>query len=213
MDPGPRSVKIGENERSGWSSERPRRPGEAERPPRKVDVGVRGRVLAPSDSLRYSPGSLLLIACADPATRDAFAARVISDAGSLFSRGKVRGLLEGRVDDDVIDEKTDALLDAAAKKRLGEGHTVVVALEGLDPAEREHYVRMAHAHNRPRHLILVEAGKDKVAEEDRAVMGELRTALDAGELGQEGFATSLRLGGATVSELKRILFAPPPRDD
>jgi hypothetical protein len=125
----------------------------------------------------------------------------------------VRGLLEGRVGADVIDEKTQALLDAAAKKRLAEGHTVVIALEGLDPAERERYVRMAHAYNRPRHLILVEAGKDKVADEDRTTLGELRTALDAGELGREGFVTSLRLGGATVSELKRIVFAPPPRDD
>jgi hypothetical protein len=72
---------------------------------------------------------------------------------------------------------------------------------------------MAHAYNRPRHLILVEAGKDKVADEDRTTLGELRTALDAGELGREGFVTSLRLGGATVAELKRIVFAPPPRDD
>jgi hypothetical protein len=213
MSSGPRSVKIGDNERSGWSSERPRRPGEAERPPRQADVSVRGRVLSPSDSLRYSPGSLLLIACADPATRDAFAARVIADAGALLSLGKVRGLLQGRVPDDAIDEKTQALLDATTKKRLAEGHTVVIALEGLDPAERERYVRMAHGFNRPRHLILVEAGKDKVAEEDRATLGELRTALDAGGLGQEGFVTSLRLGGATVSELKRVLFAPPPRDD
>jgi hypothetical protein len=213
MSTGPRSVKIGDNERGGWSSERPRRPGEAERPPRPVDVGVRGRVLSPSDSLRYSPGSLLLIACADPATRDAFAARVIADAGALLSLRKVRGLLEGRVGADVIDEKTQALLDAAAKKRLAEGHTVVIPLEGLDPAERERYVRMAHAYNRPRHLILVEAGKDKVADEDRAALGELRTTLDAGGLGREGFVTSLRLGGATVSELKRIVFAPPPRDD
>jgi hypothetical protein len=213
MSSSPRSVKIGENERSGWSSERPRKPGEAERPPRQADVGVRGRVLSPSESLRYSPGSLLLIACADAVTRDAFAARVISDAGALLSLGKVRGLLEGRVGDDVIDDKTQALLDAAAKKRLAEGHTVVVALEGLDPAEREHYVRMAHGFNRPRHLILVEAGKDKVADEDREALGELRTTLDAGGLGQEGFVTSLRLGGATVSELKRIVFAPPPRDD
>lgn len=213
MSSGPRSVKIGENERSGWSSERPRKPGEAERPPRQADVSVRGRVLSPSESLRYSPGSLLLIACADAATRDMFAARVISDAGALLSRGKVRGLLEGRVGDDVIDDKTQALLDAASKKRLAEGHTVVIALEGLDPAEREHYVRIAHGYNRPRHLILVEAGKDKVADEDREALGELRTTLDAGGLGQEGFVTALRLGGATVSELKRIVFAPPPRDD
>lgn len=213
MSSGPRSVKIGDDERGGWSSERPRRPGEPERPARKADVSVRGRVLSPSDSLRYSPGSLLLVACADAATRDAFCARVIADAGALLSLGKVRALLAGRVETGEIEEKAQALLDAAAKKRFSEGQTVVVALETLGADERERYVRMAHAANRPRHLILVEAGKDKVADEDRAVLGELRTRLDAGELGQEGFVTSLRLGGATVSELKRIVFAPPPRDD
>ena len=138
---------------------------------------------------------------------------MISDAGALLSLGKVRGLLEGRVGAEEIEEKAQALLDAAAKKRLAEGQTVVIALEGLDAAERERYVRMAHPNNRPRHLILVEAGKDKVADDDRAALGELRTTLDAGGLGQEGFVTSLRLGGATVSELKRIVFAPPPRDD
>src|SRR5919197_3679048 len=207
MSWGPRSVKIGENVRGGGSSERPRRPGEPERPPRQADVSVRGRVLSPSDSLRYSPGSLLLVACADTATRDAFCARVISDAGALLSLGKVRGLLAGRVGAGDLEEKAQALLDAAAGKRLAEGQTVVIALEGLDPAERERYVRMAHASNRPRHLILVEAGKDKVAEEDRAALGELRTTLDAGGLGQEGFVTSLRLRGPTVSELKRIVFA------
>ena len=209
-NPSTRSVKFSDDERGGWSSDRPRRDGAARRP---VDVSTRCRTLTPSDRLRYSPGSLLLIACADAEMRDAFAGRVIADAGALFSLGKVRGLLEGRVADDVIDEKTQALLDGAAKKRLAEGHTVVIALEGLDAEERERYVRMAHGFNRPRHLILVEAGKDKVAEEDREALGELRTTLDAGGLGHEGFVTSLRLGGATVSELKRVVFAPPPRDD
>jgi hypothetical protein len=213
MSSGPRSVKIGENERGGWSSERPRRPGEAARPPRQADVSVRGRVLSPTDELRYSPGSLLLVACADAAMRDTFCARVIADPSTLLSLGKVRELIAGRVPQDQLEEKARALLDAAARKRLGEGHTVVVALETLDAGERERYVRMAHAAGRPRHLILLEAGKDKVADEDRAVLGELRTALDAGGLGQEGFATSLRLGGATVSGLRRIAFAPPPRDD
>jgi hypothetical protein len=213
MTSGPRSVKIGENERGGWSSERPRKPGEAERPPRAANVSVRGRVLSPSDVLRYSPGSLLLVACADAATRDAFCARVITEPGALLSLGKVRALLEGRVKAGELEEKARALLDAAAGKRLAEGHTVVIPLEGLHAEERERYVRMAAAANRPRHLILVEAGKDKVAEEQRAALAELRTKLDAGGLGLEGFVTSLRLGGATVSELKRIVFAPPPRDD
>ncbi len=209
----PRSVKIGEDERRGWSSERPRRPGEPERPPRLADVGVRGRVLAPSDRLRYAPGSLLLLAGADDAARESFAARVLEDQSVLLSMTKVRGLLEGRVAPEEIDEKAQALLDAAAAKRLASGQTVVVPLRTLDAEEREHYVRMAAPHRRPRHLIVLEAGKDKVAEEDRAALTALRTALDAGALGQEGFVTSLRLGGNTLTELKRIVFAPPPRDD
>jgi len=208
----PRSVKISESERGGWSSERPRKPGEAERPPRKADVSVRGRVLAPADRMRYSPGSLLLVASADAEARDAFCAHVLENPSTLLSMGKVRGLLEGRVAAEEIGEKAQALLDAAAIKRLSAGQTVVIALEGLDPTEREHYVRMAAAHRRPRHLILVETGKDSVAEEDRGALSDLRTTLDAGELGQEGFVTSLRLGGQAVAALKRIVFAPPPAD-
>jgi hypothetical protein len=213
MESGPRSVKISDDERGGWSSERPPRPGESPRPPRRADVSVRGRVLAPAESLRYAPGSLLLVASADIAARDAFCERVISEPGALLSMARLRGLLAGRVPGAEVEDKARALLDATAAKRLDEGHTVIVALDTLDPAEREHYVRMAAARGRPRHLILIEPGKDKVAEEDRAALSRLRTALDAGELGQEGFVTSLRLGGHTVGDLKRIAFAPAPRDD
>ena len=42
---------------------------------------------------------------------------------------------------------------------------------------------------------------------------ELRRALDARDLGNEGFQTALRLGGGTAIEVKRILFRPPPRED
>ena len=52
-----------------------------------------------------------------------------------------------------------------------------------------------------------------MAEDDRGDLNELRRRLDAGELGAEGFDTALRLGGATISELKRIVFRPAPRDD
>ena len=209
----PRSVKIGDTERGGWSSDRPRRPGEPERPPRKVDVSVRGRVLAPSDRMRYSPGSLVLIACADGALRDRFTARVIEEQSAVLSLDKVRGLLTGRVAEAELEAKAQALLDAAATKRFGAGQSVVIGLESLSADERERYVRLAAAHRRARHLILVEAGKDSVADDDRAVLAELRTALEAGELGAEGFMTSLRLGGRVIDELKKIIFAPPPADD
>lgn len=163
--------------------------------------------------MRYSPGSLVVIVCADPATRDRFCTRVLEDPSALLSLGKVRGLLQGRVADEEIESKAHALLDSAAAKRLAGGQTVVLAMEGLDAASRERYVRMAAEHRRPRHLVLVEAGKESVADEDRAALAELRTALDAGGLGAEGFVTSLRLGGRTVEELKRIVFARPPADD
>jgi hypothetical protein len=209
----PRSIKIGDNERGGWSSDRPRRPGESERPPRKVDVSVRGRVLSPTDRMRYSPGSLVLIACADPALRARFTQRVIEEQSTVFSMDKLRTLLKGRVPADEIEAKAQALLDATASKRFAAGQTVVIPLESLSASEREHYVRLAAAHRRARHLVLVEAGKGSVPESDKPAVDELRNALDQGDLGQEGFMTSLRLGGKMVEELKRIVFAPPPSDD
>ena len=44
-------------------------------------------------------------------------------------------------------------------------------------------------------------------------LAEQRSELDAGELGAEGFQTALRLSGQAASEVKRIVFAPEPRDE
>jgi hypothetical protein len=207
---GPRSVKIGADERTGWSSERPRRSGAPERPP---DISVRCKVLRPAEALRYSPGSLLLIVSASEADREALADRVIEQQGALLSTAKVRELLAGRVPDEEMEARAADLLDAAASKRLGANESTVVVTSGLDPAERERLARIAAEARRPRHLILVETARDQVAEDDLAPLNELRRRLDAGELGAEGFDTALRLGGDSIAELKRIVFRPPPRDD
>ena len=207
---GPRSVKIGADERTGWSSERPRRSGAPERPP---DISVRCKVLRPAEALRYSPGSLLLIVSASEADREALADRVIEQKGALLSTAKVRELLAGRVPDEEMEARAAELLDAAAAKRLGANESTVVVTSGLDPAERERLARIAAEARRPRHLILVETARDQVAEDDLAPLNELRRRLDAGELGAEGFDTALRLGGDSIAELKRIVFRPPPRDD
>jgi hypothetical protein len=205
-----RSVKIADDERTGWSSDRPRRDGA---PPRPADLTVHCRVLAPADRLRYSPGSLLMLASAASSERDRFADRLIEDRASLLSLGKVRTLLAGRVPEEQIPERAAELLTAAVSKRLENRETVVLALEGLESGEREPFVRIAAALKRPRHLILLEIARDQVAEEDHAALNELRRALDAGELGAQGFQTALRLGGGTAGEVKRILFRPPPRED
>jgi hypothetical protein len=209
----PRSVKISDDERTGWSSERPRRPGEAERPPREPDVAVRGRVLSPSDRLRYTPGSVVLIACPDAQALDRFCARVLEEPGALLSTAKIRALLSGKVAADQLEAKTAELLAAAVAKRLDGAQSTIIALDTLDAAERHRYVLAAARNRRTRHLLLLEVPKEAVAAADVAPLTELRTALDAGELGAEGFATSLRLGGRAVEEVKRIVFRPPPSDD
>ena len=206
---GPRSVKIGADERTGWSSERPRRDGA----PREANIATRCKVLQPSDAIRYSPGSLLMVVSGSETDREQFAERAIEQKGAILTTGKVRQLLAGRVAEEEMDARAAQLLEAAAAKRLEAKESTVVVTPGLDPAERERFARIAHKAGRPRHLILVEAGRDDVAEEDRAGLNELRRRLDAGELGAEGFDTALRLGGASIGELRRIVFRPAPRDD
>jgi predicted kinase len=209
-EPQLRSVKISEDERRGWSSERPRRDGDPARPP---DISVRCRVLTPSDHLRYSPGSMLVIASPSAAERDRFTESMIPNKASVLSLDKVRALLAGRVPEEEVATRAPEILAAAILKRLQAGETVVVAADGLGAEEREGYARMAASARRPRHLILLEAGREEVADDDRRALNELRRRLDAGELGAEGFQTAVRIGGASLGELKRILFQHPPRED
>jgi predicted kinase len=207
--PNARSVRISDDERGGWSSDRPRRDGA----PRPVDVSTRCRVLRPSDTLRYSPGSLLVVVSPSKAERDRFLDRTLESQGPVLSLDKVRALIEGRVASEEVDERAAQLLDATAQKRFEAGDSVVLAANGLDAGERERFVRMAHRLRRPRHVILLDAPRDQVADDDRASLNDLRRRLDAGELGLEGFQTAVRLGGQTTAEVKRVVFRPPPQDD
>jgi hypothetical protein len=209
-NPSIRSVKIDADERGGWSSDRPRKEGAK---PRQADVSVRNRILQPADRLRYSPGSLLVVVSASKVDRDAFIDRVIEAKNAVLSLDKVRALIAGRVKPDELEERAQQLLDTAVAKRLQADESVVLGADGLDREERERYVRLAAPARAPRHLLLLETARDQVAEEALAPLNALRKALDAGELGAEGFHTSLRLGGGSAAEVKRIVFRPEPRDD
>jgi hypothetical protein len=204
-----RSVKISADERGGWSSDRPRRDGA----PRPSNLFVHCRVLAPEERLRYSPGSLLVVTSASPPQRDAFLARVIEDRAAVFTPAKVRRLLEGRVGADELDARAAQLLETAIAKRLDSKQTVVFGPEGLAPEEREPFVRIAAGLGRPRHLLLLETARERVREEDAAPLNELRRALDAGELGAEGFQTALRLSEGSAADVRRIAFRAVARDE
>jgi hypothetical protein len=201
-------VKIGSDERTGWSSDRPRKGGDT---PRPASVAVRGRTLAPSDRLRYTPGSLVLVATPEPAEAERFFSRVLEDKAALLSPNKVRRLLEGRVSEQDLESQAAAVLDAAVAKRLKGGDAVVLIMEGFNPEAREHYIRAAAALRRPRHLVLLEG--TAADEEDRGALDDLRRTLLAGELGEEGFHTAIRLGGKSAAEVNRLLFRAPARDE
>jgi len=203
-----RSVKIDQDERGGWSSDRPRRDGA---PPRPVDVAVRGRALSPATLLRYSPGSLLIVVSGSAEARDGLARRVVEESSALLSLSKVRDLLATKGIED--GERAAQLLDATVAKRLGNGDSVALVADGVTAQERERYVRMANANKRPCHLILVEAPRDQVSEDDHEPLNSLRKSLDTGQLGAEGFNTFLRLGGSALSEVKRVVFRPFEKDD
>jgi predicted kinase len=163
--------------------------------------------------MRYSPGSLVVVVSASPADRDRFVTRVFEEQGAVLGLDKLKSMVAGKVDESALEATAKQLLDATIAKRLEKGDAVVLPTASLDVEEREPYVRLAHKVRRPRHLILIETAKDKVAEEDVAKLNELRRQLDAGELGAEGFQTAMRLGGSSVTDLKRIVFRPAPRDD
>ncbi len=202
-----RSVKISDDERSGWSSDRPRRDGA---PPRPADLTVRCRVLAPTDHMRYTPGSLLLIVSASVIERDRFIDRLIEDKAAVLSLDKVRTLLAGRVPEEQLQDKAAELLHAAIKRRLTAGDTVVVALDTLTAQEREPILRLATENKRPRHVIFLDS---KVGDEDRQEHDALRKGLEAGDLGAEGVQTAMRLGGSAITDLRKIVFRRAPRQD
>lgn len=202
-----RSVKIGDDERGGWSSDRPRRDGGA---PRPVDISTRCRVLKLSDRMRYTPGSLVVIVSASQQDRERFVERVFEEKNAVLSPVRVRALLAQKVGADELEERTQQLLDAAIAKRLANGDSVVVPVAGLDGADRERLARMAHAKRRPRHVIFLDTGG---SDEERPQLNELRNRLEAGDLGSEGFQTALRLSSGALSDVKRIVFRQPPRDD
>jgi hypothetical protein len=206
---GPRSVKIGDDERLGWSSER----REGSGPPRPADISTRSRVLSPSDALRYAPGSLLVIVSPSFDEANSFAERLVQNRGAIFSLPKVRALLEGRVAEEELESRAQELLAGAAAKRFDANETVVIVADSLETEAREPFVRLAATAGRPRHLILLEPAGVEVGEDDKALLTDLRRRLAATELGQEGFQTAMRLAGTSISELKRLDFRPAPRDD
>ena len=103
-----RSVKISDDERGAWSSDRPRRQGDG--PPRPRDLTTRCRALTPTDRMRYSPGSLVVVVSPSETMRDQFTTRVFEDKGLVLAPSALRKLIAGRVPDDQVERVAESNL-------------------------------------------------------------------------------------------------------
>ena len=213
---GVRSVKISEAERGAWSSDRTRRgeiigdPSGARPAPLRR---ARGRRLAPSNRMGYSPASLIVVAGPSATDRTAFVERLF-DKGSIavLSIEKVRGMVTGGTE--TLAPALD-LVGKVAEQRLRAGQAVVIETRGLDEEERRPLAMIAQRARRPAHLIALEVSREQLAEEgvederleaDMSAAAELRRRAEQGELGEEGYATVLTLTRRAAEGVRQIGF-------
>jgi hypothetical protein len=201
----PRRVKIGKEERTGWSSERPPRDGDEKRPALRVNA----RVLTPAVALTYSPRSLIVVCAADESARAHLLKRAFP-AEALLSKPRVADMLVGRAPAEQIPLLAERLFADTVKKRLLAGRPVVVEAQTLDESERELLLALAESAKRSAHLIVLNIGRQALGDDEAFYkLQALVQAARSGEVGFEGFRTSLVLGRSDIEALRSVEFVLP----
>jgi hypothetical protein len=201
-----RSVKIGADERTGWSSDRPQRAG-AGRPPRPQG---RAMVLAAADALSFPAGSLVVFTGADPVTLHRFVARLLPRP-TVILYDQLHNAVAEKVGADAASEATLKLIAKPVGERLGAGQAVVIETADLTSDTRRGLTALAG----PRagsHLVLLDSGRKAV--DDEARFEQLRAiATDArsGEIGVEGFSTVVVLGRSDLDKVTEVEFTQRKR--
>jgi hypothetical protein len=199
----PRRVKIGAEERGGWSSERPQGDGQRAR------VREHAHVLSAAAELRYSPRSLIVVSAADAAARTKLLARTLPP-GVIISRARICVMLNGRVEADQIEAVATQLFEDTLRKRLVDARPAVVESETLTSDERLRLVEIADMAKRSAHLIVLDIGRQALGDDE--VFYQLQSVVAtarSGEIGREGFRTSLVLGRSDIEALRVIEFVLP----
>ena len=189
-DPPARSVKISEDERTGWSSDRPRRDGAPAAPgqPRRPLPRARAR----PTGCATRPGSLLdrgLRLARPSATR--FLERLIEDRAALLSLEQgARRCSPGASAEEELEARAAGAAAGGRRQAPGEpGDGRARRRRPATRSEREPFVRLAAALKRPRHLILLETSpRPGRARRISRALNELRRALDARRAGRRGLS-------------------------
>ena len=200
---GVRSVKIGADERTGWSSERPQRassgPG---RPPRPAG---RALAVAPSDTLSFPSGGLVVFTGADAVTVHRLVARLLPRPALISYDALARAVAE-KVPPEHVGEVTLRLVGKRVAERQAEGQATVIETGRLSTELRASLAALADRRTGS-HLVVLDAGRKTVGDDER--FEQLRDVVARarnGEIGAEGFSTATVLGRADLDKVTAIEF-------
>lgn len=203
---GVRSVKIGADERTGWSSERPERkssgPG---RPPRPE-----GRALnvAASDTLSFPNGSLVVFTGADPITVHRLVARMLPRPALISYDALARQVAE-KVPAEQVGEVTLRLITKRVEERKAEGQATVIETGDLSSELRTALARLADR-RAGSHLVVLDSGRRAVGDDERfEALRAVVSGARSGEIGSEGFSTAMVLGRVDLDKVTAIEFVAP----
>jgi hypothetical protein len=200
---GVRSVKIGADERTGWSSERPQRkssgPG---RPPRPAG---RALAVAASDTLSFPSGSLVIVTGADAAAVRRLVGRLLPRPAVISYDALARAVAE-KVSPAQVGEVTLRLVRNRVAERQAEGQATVIATGDLSVELRSALAALADR-RAGSHLVVLDAGRKAVGDDERfEALRAVAAAARSGEIGAEGFSTATVLGRVDLDKVTAIEF-------
>jgi hypothetical protein len=203
---GLRSVKIGADERTGWSSERPERkssgPG---RPPRPAGKAL---TVKASDTLSFPNASLVVFTGADPITVHRLVARMLPKPALISYDTLARAVAE-KVPAERVGEVTLQLVAKRVNERRAEGQATVIETGDLSTELRTALAALADR-RAGSHLVVLDSGRKAVDDDER--FDQLRTVVTgarSGEIGSEGFSTVMVLGRVDLDKVTGIEFVAP----
>lgn len=200
---GVRSVKIGADERTGWSSERPQRAGSGPgRPPRPAG---RALTIAASDTLSFPSGSLVLFTGADAVSVHRLVARLLPRPTLISYDALARAVAE-KVPAEQVGDVTLRLVGKRVAEHQAAGQATVIETGGLSPELRSSLAALADRRSGS-HLVVLDSGRKAVGDDER--FEQLRAVVAAarsGDIGAEGFSTAMVLGRVDLDKVTGIEF-------
>lgn len=200
-----RSVKIGADERTGWSSERPPRAGSPSgkgRPPKPPGKALN---VAASDTLSFPAGSLVVFTGADATTVHRLVARMLPKP-ALVGYDQLAQAVAEKVPAERVGEVTLQLIGKRVAERQAEGQATVIETGELSSDLRKALVALGDR-RAGAHLVVLDSGRKAVGDDEKfEALREVVSGARSGEIGAEGFSTTMVLGRVDLDKVTAIEF-------